>query len=70
MTLSEPCDAGLSATLIYDNENQLIGIRNFDGRIDIDDVELLLSDGPIIAGILDTPVTPSINVDGSGAWPN
>ena len=59
------CDA---ATLWYDNKEQLVGQRSFEGSL-AETVELRIGNirGPVISGDLETPVTGT-NLNGSGLW--
>lgn len=57
-----------NATLTYDNENQLTATRQFDGQLGINNVKLTLTNGPVISGPLDMPISPPSSVSGSGVW--
>ncbi|KAH6854678.1 hypothetical protein B0I37DRAFT_362772 [Chaetomium sp. MPI-CAGE-AT-0009] len=58
-----------SATLTYDDDDQLTSTRSYSGRIGTDTFELTLNNGTKITGDLNVPgLSPASTVNGTGAW--
>jgi hypothetical protein len=57
-----------SATLNYDDRDQLTGTRSLEGHIGRVDFETDLSNAPRIQGDLDMPIDQYISVSGNGMW--
>ncbi|OJZ89753.1 hypothetical protein ASPFODRAFT_43036 [Aspergillus luchuensis CBS 106.47] len=57
-----------SATLNYDNIDQLSGTRSLDGHIGRGDFETDFENAPKIQGDLDRPIDQYISVYGNGRW--
>ncbi|KAF5646024.1 hypothetical protein F52700_1973 [Fusarium sp. NRRL 52700] len=58
-----------SATLEYNSEGSLEGSQQFTGVIGMrNEVSFTFSDGTIIKGPLDIPISPASQVSGTGMW--
>jgi hypothetical protein len=60
--------ASTNATLNYTSTEQLTALRQFNGKVGIQDVTFTFTNGPKISGPLDMPIDPASNVSGSGTW--
>ncbi|RAK85210.1 hypothetical protein BO79DRAFT_273648 [Aspergillus costaricaensis CBS 115574] len=57
-----------SASLNYDNKDQLSGTRSLYGHIGRQDFETDFENAPKIQGDLDMPIDQYISVDGNAIW--
>ncbi|KAH9477454.1 hypothetical protein JR316_0009667 [Psilocybe cubensis] len=57
-----------NATLKYNADNELTATRQFDGQLGVNNIKLTLTNGPVIEGVLDMPISPPSSVSGSGVW--
>jgi hypothetical protein len=67
-TSSVPAFTCNTATLEYPALKNLNATRPFEGRVGPTKVSLNLGNGPIIAGVLDMPLSPGSTVSGTGVW--
>ena len=58
-----------SATLTYDNADQLTSTRSYTGHIGTDNYAITFANGPSFEGTLNTPgISPASTVTGTGSW--
>jgi hypothetical protein len=60
--------ASTNATLEYTSTEQLTALRQFSGKVGIQELMFIATNGPKIFGPLDMPIAPASNVSGSGTW--
>jgi hypothetical protein len=56
------------ASLEFDSVEQLTAVRNFEGKVGTQDVQVNLANGAHIKGYLNMPISPASRVSGAGSW--
>ncbi|KAF3931133.1 hypothetical protein ABW20_dc0108997 [Dactylellina cionopaga] len=60
--------SSMQAEVTYPNKNQLNGQHEFEGQVGTKDMTLRFSNGVIITGNLDSPISSASTVSGMGTW--